>query len=263
MHKAIMGGVALLAIAALAWASDPWKSKPYQQWDQKDIQKILQDSPWSKVVRVEATWEANNSMSMPGSMPQQNAPRPGGSAQPGSPGGMPGGSAQPAGGGAAGPGGMPSGGMASATPQAVFVIRWMSSRTIREALVRSAVLAGQMKEEDAQKALAQTPAVYEVVIAGPQMTPFETEGEEGVKRGAVLETKKAKEKIQPSKVEFRRSPDGKTIENIVIVFPETADGKPTIGPNEKGAEFTVPLGRTTLKTSFDFSKMDDAKGRDL
>lgn len=258
MRRVIMGGVAVLAIAALAWASDPWKSKPYQQWDQKDVQKILQDSPWSKVVRVEATWESSGT-AMPQAMPQPTAP--GGGAAPssggGRPGGMGGGSPQ-----APNPGGMQSPGMAQVTPQAIFVIRWMSSRTLREALARNAVLTGQMDEAKAEKELAGTPDTYQIVIAGSQMTPLETAEEQGIKKDAVLTTKKAKQKIEPSKVEFQRGPDGK-IRGVVIQFPKTVNGQPTIGPDEKGAEFTLALGRTTLKDSFDFSKMDDAQGRDL
>src|SRR2546426_2053975 len=45
----------LLPAAAIA-ADDAWKSKPYQQWDTKDIQKVLTDSPWSRVVHMEAKW---------------------------------------------------------------------------------------------------------------------------------------------------------------------------------------------------------------
>lgn len=45
-------------LAALAWASDPWKAKPYQQWDQKDVAKILNDSPWAKTESVTADWQS-------------------------------------------------------------------------------------------------------------------------------------------------------------------------------------------------------------
>src|SRR5579863_10298660 len=42
----------------VTWAGgDPWKSKPYQQWDSKDILKIVNDSPWAKLVRVDAPWK--------------------------------------------------------------------------------------------------------------------------------------------------------------------------------------------------------------
>src|SRR5271168_2711074 len=36
---------------------DPWKSKPYRQWDSKDILRIVNDSPWAKIVHVDAPWK--------------------------------------------------------------------------------------------------------------------------------------------------------------------------------------------------------------
>ena len=65
-------------------------------------------------------------------------------------------------------------------------------------------------------------------------------------------------------MEFQRSPDGKTVQAVIIYFPKkTAAGQSTIGADEKGAEFSEAATNTTIKTSFDFSKMDDAQGRDL
>ncbi|MGA8142391.1 MAG: hypothetical protein WB987_00690, partial [Candidatus Acidiferrales bacterium] len=43
----------------------------------------------------------------------------------------------------------------SAQPaQTPYVVRWVSSRTIREAAVRRAMLSGQLKQEDATKELS-------------------------------------------------------------------------------------------------------------
>jgi hypothetical protein len=263
MRRTLTAGLAVFAIAALAWASsDPWK-KPYQQWDQKDIQKILQDSPWSKIVRVDASWEgsSNADMPQPSSSPQMPPPSNsggGGSASSGSRPGM-GSPQQPSSGGGETAPSAPSQG----APQAAFAVRWLSSRTLREALVRSAVLSGQMQDAQAQKDLAQNPQVYEIVIVGPQMTPFQTSSEDQVKANSSLTLKKSKEKLQPVKVEFQKSPDGQTLRDVIIAFPKEANGQPTIGQDEKGAQFSVTLGRTSIKTSFDFSKMDDAQGRDL
>jgi hypothetical protein len=39
---------ATLLTAAVTCASDAWKDKDFQNWDLKDVQKILSDSPWSK-----------------------------------------------------------------------------------------------------------------------------------------------------------------------------------------------------------------------
>jgi hypothetical protein len=263
MRKAIVGSLALLVIALLAWASnDPWKSKPYDQWDAKDVQKVMSGSPWAKVVTVDASWLAGGAVSQPesGGAPQSNP-----SGNTGSPAGRPGMGGGGGGGSSAAPSGpsgqpMPQGGVA----QASFILRWVSSRVMREAFVRNAVLNGQMKADEGQKEVAQTPDVYQVMIAGPQMQPFDSLEEAAVKETAFLEPKKTKEKIAASKVEFQRSPDGKTVRYVVISFPKKNDkSEATITPEEKGAEFSVSVGKTVIKASFDFTKMYDSEGRDL
>ena len=252
-----MGILTVLTIAALAWASDPWKSKPYQQWDKKDVTKILTDSPWAKIARINADWEHSGMSELPSApQPEQresNAPG-GAGARPGM-----GGSAQ-APGGEMEPGRMQQGG----TPQVAFVIRWVSARTMREALLRGEVLDGKMSEQQAQADVATSPNVYEIVVAGPQMLPFEQTTEQEVKKGTFLEMKKSKQRIEPVKVEFQRTPDGRGIRGVLISFPKTtAGGQPTLTPNEKGAQFSIALARTKIQTNFDFTKMEDAQGRDL
>lgn len=267
MRKAMIGLSAVLTIGLVAWASsDPWKDKPYQQWDQKDIQHILTSSPWSKTVSVEAKGQANESQ-VPQSSPTAAQSAPSNSSGDSSggaigngprPGGMSGGSAPASSGGI---GGYPS---ASGAPEIAFSVRWLSSRTMREALVRNAVMSGSMTQADADKDLAQPVDAYQVFIAGSQMAPFEPLDETSIKQGATLTTKKTKQKIEAEKVEIQRSPDGKTIRGIVIWFPKkTATGEVTIGPDEKGAEFAFAGGSVSIKMSFDFSKMYDAQGRDL
>jgi hypothetical protein len=258
MRKAIIASTAVFTIAAVAWATDVWK-KPYEQWDKKDVLKVLDDSPWAKTVRITATWESSGNayQPMPGGQTQpqpQTSGQQGGGAHPG----MGGGGAQPA--------APPSGGMEpgmQGTPTAVFVVRWVSSLTVREALVRSAVLNGELNESQAKTDLSQPPDVYQIMVAGPQMLPFEQSTEDGVKNASYLEVKKSKQRIQPVKVEFQRSPEGQKVTAVIISFPKTANGQPTIGPDAKGADFSVSLARASIHTSFDFSKMDDAQGRDL
>src|SRR5215468_7610499 len=49
--------VALLVGATLLYAGDkPWKAKTYQQWDEKDLQAILSDSPWVRVTQIQRSW---------------------------------------------------------------------------------------------------------------------------------------------------------------------------------------------------------------
>ena len=266
MRTSILGTFVVLAAAALAWASSaPWKDKPYQQWDQKDVQRVLSDSPWSKTVQVDAKWQPQETQEGRQPVAPQNTSTGAGSS--GSSSGM----GRPGGGGGSSPAPSPSAGggygtpsVGNSTPEVPFAVRWFSSRTVREAIVRSAVLSGSMKEEDAEKQLAQPVDAYQVLISGPQMSPFESAEESAIKQEATLTTKKGKQKIEASKVEIQRGPDGKTVRALVISFPKkTATGEATIGADEKGAEFALSNTSVAIKTSFDFSKMYDAQGRDL
>lgn len=265
MRKAMIGLSTLLAIGLLAWASnDPWKDKPYQQWDQKDVQRILSNSPWSKTVSVEAKGQTDQSQVPQSSPVPQTSP----SASSGSSSGGMGGGARPSmGGEGAAPsasGGAGGYGAASGAPEVPFAVRWLSSRTMREALVRNAVLSGSMSQSDAEKDLAQPVNSYQVFIAGPQMATFGALDETSIKQGATLTTKKTKQKIEADKVEIQRSPDGKTIRGIMVTFPKkTFTGEATIGSDEKGVEFAFSSGSVSIKASFDLSKMYDAQGRDL
>ena len=252
VRKVIFSAATILVAASLIWAAnDPWKSKPYDQWDDKDIHRIFNDSPWSKVVQI--TTSSPSSAPSDSGVPaasssagssQATRGTGGGGQYPQSSGGYP--SSQPS--------------SAAATP---FVVRWTSSRTIREAAIRSAVLKGQLKPEDASKDLQQPVDMYQVLVAGPNMKAFQSADESTLKNSTVLETKRTKEKLTPSDVKIQHNPDG-SIESVIFLFPKKASsGEPTIPPNEKGADFATSVGGMKINTSFDFSKMEDAQGRDL
>jgi hypothetical protein len=242
-----------VGLVIVTWAGgDPWKSKPYQQWDSKDISRIVNDSPWAKVVHVDAPWK--------------NAP--GGNDQPG---GVPVGGVRPST-GMVGMGAQPSSappdpggnGQNSQIPQAAFLIRWVSSRTIREAVLRSSVLSGKTKEGDAEKELAVPTDTYQVFVAGPDMKPFAGIDDDELKRGTLLLARKTKQKIAPSAVQIERTADGAGVQAIVFSFPKKSQtGESTIAADEKSVDFTCVAGPARIQAAFDISKMDDAHGRDL
>lgn len=239
-----------VGLAIATWAGgDPWKSKPYQQWDAKDILRIVSDSPWAKVIHVDAPWKNTaGGTDDAGAVPVAGV-RP----NMGSMGAQP--SAPPD------PGGS---GRNSQIPQAAFLVRWVSSRTIREAVLRSSVLSGKTKEEDAEKELAVPTDTYQVFVAGPDMKPFAVIEEGELKRGTFLQTKKTKQKISPSSVQIERTPDGLGVQAIVFVFPKRSQtGESTIAADEKSAEFNCVAGPVRIEATFDISKMDDTRGRDL
>ena len=253
VRTAALSLLVFVGLAIATWAGgDPWKSKPYQQWDAKDILRIVNDSPWAKVIHVDAPWKNTAG----GADDAGAAPVAG--VRPST--GMGGMGAQPSG----APPNPGANGQNSQIPQAAFLVRWVSSRTIREALLRSSVLSGKTKEEDAEKELAVPTDTYQVFVAGPDMKPFAVIEEDELKRGTFLQTKKTKQKISPSSVQIERTPDGLGVQAIVFVFPKkSSGGESTIAADEKSADFNCVAGPVRIQATFDVSKMDDANGRDL
>lgn len=270
--------VTFFSVAALAWAGDtPWKDKPYDQWDQKDVTKILSDSPWAKTVRVDSTWKpaggpnangANgakgvNAPNTPqaGTNPGGNAPtQPNGSQMPSASGGR--GYSGSNGGAAAGGGNDAAGDDQEGSSSTIFEIRWGSSRTMREAFVRAAEIGKTMKPADAEATLQSPITTYQIIVVGPDMTPFVGQDEASLKNDVTLQLKKSKKKISPTAVTIQK--DGDAIKYVIFEFTRKGDnGEPTIAPDEKSATFECKVDKLNLKASFDVSKMADTKGSDL
>lgn len=230
----------LFAVAALAWASDVWKTKPYQQWDRKDVTKILNDSPWVKTTTVTANWKSGDVMTSPEIVT-------------GSP-------SMTAGGGMNGPAGL---GIRPQEKMAKFEARWVSAETMREAMARLGVLDGKLTQANAASKLADSPTDYEISVGGADMTPFEGFAPPFLAKATYLEMKKSKQKLAPSDVEIVRSADGQKVILVTFKFPKTDDGKPSVAADEKEIEFVCKLKKATLRFHFDPRKMTDKSGSDL
>jgi hypothetical protein len=252
MRKVTMAAAVALALAgALLAASDPWKAKPYSQWDTNEVRKVLNDSPWAKLVTVPASWRPDSGSD--GSVGGLNPT--GGPANTRGGGGRGG-----AGGGAAGGGG----GTDATMPTAEFEVRWSSSRTIRAAALRSMALANQSVDPDAEKQVAAPENYYEVAVVGHDMQPFIGASEDALKASTFLMLKKSKQKLAPESASITVGADGKTVQVVTFRFPKASPaGQATIGADEKGIEFTTAAGNVNIKASFDIAKMEDATGRDL
>jgi hypothetical protein len=253
MRRRTVCGIALLAAAAIAWAgNDPWKAKPYQQWDKNDVEKIMGDSPWAKVVRIDRLWK-NVAPTISDADTRDLA---GGAASGGGGGDTDSDPSHPA--------ALRQPGEGTQLPQAAFLARWTSSRTMRAAVLRGAVIAGKIKDEMAAKELAVPVDAYEVEILGPDMQPFQGLDEKVLAQNAYLQTKKKKYKIPPAQVEIERDKSGKKILAVAYLFPKkSASGEATIAADEKGADFNCTAGKAKIQVSFDLAKMEDGSGRDL
>jgi hypothetical protein len=249
--NAIIIGATVLATAAVAMAGgDVWKTKPYTQWDQKDVNTILQSSPWAKPAQqVQGAWRPDGTAAADTS----NIGVAGSGTDT---------SNRSAGAGTNQPGGTEKQAEAQAAQQ-MYNVFWWSSRTIREASARRAVLSGAATQEQADKMVAAPVDSYQILVNSPNMAIFQRRGEDAFKQVAFLQTHKNKEKLAPSKVEFQKKADG-TVIGAVFSFPKTsANGEPLISPDEKEVDFQLQIGASWLRTYFVPKQMVDSQGTDL
>ncbi len=234
----------VLVAATLLWAGDePWKGKPSQTWDAKDIQQIMTHSPWVATTSVRRSWARS----------QKNTVV----VQPVQP--------QISGGVRAAPSVMGTvasntGGTQSIAQLNVYLY-WYSSRVIRAASAREAVLQGRMDQLAVEKSAEAPQAEYQIVLRMDDMAPFIEKGEKFYRQNAFLQMQRSKLKLPPSRVQFEGM--GTTSEDVVFFFPKTADGAPTIGSDETDVVFSCKIADQTLRAGFKPKKMVDQFGPDL
>jgi hypothetical protein len=247
--------IASLTVAALAWASDPpWKGKPYDQWTDKDLEKIFTDSPWSRIGTVTRTWAPLTSKDVPSGPGGGSAggAQPNATTAPGRPGGAgPGGARGPMDSGA---GGAPTG------DELRFNVYWASSRPMRAASARKSVLHGGKQDVDVAKYASEPQEEYQIVVQSEDMAPFIRHDEKFYQENAFLDVKKTKQKISPSHLRYERDDKG-LVAAAVFFFPKkTAAGEPTLPSDEKNVEFNCKIEGSRLRVNFDPQKMVDSQG---
>lgn len=225
----------LLVFSSLAWAADvPWKGKPYEQWEDKDIQKVFTDSPWARTATITRSW-------VPLGKDQPKGPVAGQQRLPGD---------------------LSRSNDSSAGGELSYHVFWASSRVMRAASARKAVLHGGKQDLDVEKYATAPQEEYQIVLQSEDMAPFVHHDEKFFQDNAFLEPKKSKQKITPSHVEYER--DGQSVTTAIFFFPKkTAAGAPTIAPDEKSVEFNCKLEGQPLRVNFELQKMVDSQGPDL
>jgi hypothetical protein len=243
LWRSVVLGTVVVVAGGLAFGGDtPWKDKPYQQWTQKDVTRILQDSPWAKTV--------NN---VGGTLSQHGNTDLGG----GEPGTMPG-----MGGGGVLPGEHDTSMNDDRAPKNYLVL-WWSAITVRKAAARREMLTGELTAEQMDKQAAATPGDYEVLIQGVDMSIFDRRTEQSFMDKAFLQAKSSKQKIMPTKVEYLKGPNGNVTAAIFHFAAKQPSGTPVFTPRDKQADFYCHVGDGTIRTWFDFSKMTGQQGMDL
>jgi len=237
MRRRSVVAVALL-LAIDLWAGDPGKQKSYKVWNQHDVRKILNES-WAKRIEVEGG---------PTEQAGMESPENGGTSE-----------------SAAGEESDESGGREeNDRARRTFVVRWVSSRTMRQAWVRGEVLQKQISESDTEKFLPPPSDDSQLLIVGLDMSFFKKLDEATLRARSFLLLTESKQRISPSAEQIVRLPDGKGIKGILFRFPKKLLVRPsTLSMYDNDLKFVSPAGTTQIKANFDLQKMVDNEGTDF
>ncbi len=229
------------------WAADSWQNKPAADWSDKDVQKVLTNSPWAKAIGVTASGLMDSA-----AMPGRGGRGFGGDDSPPSPGGggqIPGGSA-----------GVPGGNVASrslgdeglgsqAAPSIALTVVWESALPVKQALARRKFGAEAATSAEAKKFLEEDPG-YLVAVAGIPDALVQASAAHG--KAALLQrtslSAKGKPPLQASGVEV--GPPGK-VTQVIFTFPKTAP----FSMDDKDVEFSTQLGAVAVRYKFHLKDM--------
>jgi hypothetical protein len=207
-------------------AADFWQAKPYTEWTDKDLQKMITNSPWAK------------------------------SFSPPAPAGGPGdsGASTPLseGGGRGRGGGVPFGGPAAADSSTAPTIyaRWQSALPVKQAFVRLKYGAEAATSPDAKQLLDRPETNYEIVVSGPLKSMLR--GDTDTLKLSLMEssslTSKGKGPVKPSDVQIALSRDSN---DMVLHFPRTTP----FTADDKEVEFETKFGDLVLRYKFKVKDM--------
>jgi hypothetical protein len=226
-----------------AYAGEPWIEKTWTDWTEKDIRKILSDSPWTQPIPVPYHPLKNGEqieVSPPpvvrvGSIPDPN----------------------------------PLESHPVFRPDQVFVARWESAKTIRKALVRE----NDLRTPDSQTRPAKTeelekaPKEYLITVRSNPLNKLPPAYENRLKDNSELVLKNSGKRVQPVRVVIRylpESPDPDVPDVFEFYFARTDEsGRELISPTEDQIDFQAQVGPRIFRARFRPAKMRDRQGPDL
>ncbi len=232
---------AIVLCSVCLYAADFWVSKPFLEWSDKEVERMLDNSPWSKTISIatgggmsEGRRGANSDIG-PANDPGTENP-------------------------IAGPGGSGMGGGRSrnrnSSPEMNPIssmtvhVRWQTALPIKQALIKKKYGAEAGTSDEAKKALEAKENWYVIAVAGIGRGMVQGDGEK-IKRELLEQTSlgaKGKEELKPADIQMGRA--DRSLE-LYFVFPR----KTEFSEDDKEIEFATKLGGTTLKQKFRLKDM--------
>ncbi len=243
MATAILRLLLLLGLmTSVGFAADFWTTKDFLQWSEKEVNKMLSNSPWSRTVSITTGGGGGMGRGRGGGRGAGGGPGAGvgGGGIPGSGGG--GGTRGP--GSYGGGGGPPGGGI-----QRNFVVRWLSAQPVKEALVKARYGDEAGTAEDGRAFINRTETHYVISVSGfpGRMAQMGQRNPERFKQGSFLK-RKNKENISPEDFQIQ---GGQQEAEVWLRFPRTHE----ITLADKDVEFQMKMGQTNIRRKFKLKDM--------
>ena len=243
MLKKISVLVPLLTLCL--WAADFWTAKPFTEWSDKEVNKIISDSPWAQKVTISASFGGGPGIAESAGGGGRGGRGGGGG---GGRGGGPQGDAATADPGIDGGGG---GGFGGGVPAGVSVtLLWQTALPVKQALAKRKFGAEAGTSPDAKAAVERVDQVYVLTLSGlPGSLLAATQGD---KKAALLAvttvTANGKPPLQAADLQ---ASGGRGMATVSFLFPKTA----TFTAEDKEIEFSTKFDKTAIKKKFKLKDM--------
>src|SRR5579871_1892332 len=204
------------------WAADFWQSKPFTAWGEKDIQRMLINSPWAHAVGITTAQPSN--VGRGGAETGVDVPRSGipGSNGPGT--STPGIGATADGAprlGEIGGGASSIPDVEPSAPKINVVLRWQTALPVRQAFIRMKYGSEAATSPEAKSSLERQEALYVIAVSEVPASLLRGDSEklkQSIKTQSTLSAK-GKEPIRPSDVQFSSPAE---LMDVFLIFPRSA-----------------------------------------
>ena len=224
MKRLTIGVLLLFGFSVIlgAGGKDFWKSKPYTEWTEKEVKKMLTDSPWVKKWYYDPS--RYGAMQAPENIDTKHLKE--------------------------------ARSLRSRMPRQPFtlLIAWSTARPWKAALMRNQQLTTGKSNPEQEKAFIEgeeTLIRIQVMSTNPRLLREITT--EQIQENTYLEVKaKKKTKIPLA----RYAPPDKTNPNVALyIFPKEFEGNPVLTPDVKEIVFRTQISKAEVKVKFKTKEM--------
>ncbi|MGC8794704.1 MAG: hypothetical protein ACP5U2_15075 [Bryobacteraceae bacterium] len=237
--------IALILGAAASGAAEFWEKKKYSEWTDKEVRKMLNDSPWARPVEIRLA--AMGGPAAGGGGRRRGGGGGGGFSDASVGSGMGGADETMGGGMGRGGGGMA---MPDAVPTITVYVRWRTALPVKQALVRARFGDEAGTSPEAAKFLSAQETYHIIEIAGLPAPMLRVKPDQ-LKAGAQL---RIKDKPPIQAVDLKAGREENRV-NLYLIFPRQQQGTPLISLEDKEVEVYLKAGQLDIQRKFRLKDM--------